>query len=363
MSTILAKNTVTKLDTRLGVAVGFLAIITFFVFTTLPIARLFSFNKSTNLNLSVRWTVENISGSAIGKPVTAWPINSSGVNNINSPFGPRLKASSNFNYDFHRGIDIVQQAGASVKAIASGKVYGVYNADDSTSPYFIDGGNTVVIEHTLPNGKFILFHGKQYTKYYSHYLHLQSYNVVKDQIVAQGTIIGRVGHTGTTELNHLHLEIRVATPCSYEFQENNPERFCSRVFGTDANGNYLHYDPHINPLRVLNYTDTYRPSVSVVGDKPLKIKISQDRRELDINEISVYGIAIGTKIVNFDERAGIDLNNLDSALQDNILIEPERFNSSTAKYEINFTFNNLNSGQISEIIVKDIWGNGVKLRK
>jgi len=284
---------------------------------------------------------------------TVWPITKSSTADgakLSSAFGPRLKASSNFRYDFHSGIDIPKAEGTPVYAIASGTVYNVYSATDKTSPYYGAGGNVVVVKHTLANP--ITFHGKQLTTFYSHYLHLKNYSVTKGQLVTKGKAIGQVGHTGTTELNHLHFEIRLGTACSREYQTANPTTLCAQTFGSTPQ------DPHINPLLFLGYTEAGSITATVTQKNPLKIKIASNRAELDFNEIKV-SYQNQTKIINFNDRTGLDLNNLDNNNYNGVLISPAKFNSSTAQYEIEFQLAGWTD--FSSVEARDIWGNGVKL--
>lgn len=67
-------------------------------------------------------------------------------------------------------------------------------------------GNYVVIRH---DGVKNHVTGKVGT-YYSCYLHLSELSVVKDQIVAEGDIIGKTGSTGQSTGEHLHFQIDTA---------------------------------------------------------------------------------------------------------------------------------------------------------
>ena len=54
-----------------------------------------------------------------------WPLSNSKLMTdypLSSTFGPRLKASQNFIYDYHRGIDIPTLTGTDVHAVQTGSI-------------------------------------------------------------------------------------------------------------------------------------------------------------------------------------------------------------------------------------------------
>ena len=295
---------------------------------------------------------------------TDWP-----VKNVifSSTFGPRLKKNENTNfqswrYDFHRGLDIPGNLNDPVTAFADGEIFRVYSATDPASPYYADGGNVVVLRHTLP--KLFSFHGKNITTIYSLYMHLNEINVaapVKNssgqyvyQKISRNTLVGKIGSTGTTEKVHLHFEIRVGSTCSYESQKNGS--CTTTVFSTPT-------DPHVSPFYFVNYptNQTNNLSATVLSYQPLTIRVSSSRAKLDFNELGVTNGAI-TKRINLTTREGIDMDNFDSAVSlNNITIDPAVFNSTTNNYEITFRVNDWN--RFGNFTVKDIWGRGIKITK
>jgi len=82
----------------------------------------------------------------------------------------------------HQGIDLIAAYGTPVVAVAPGNSRGASNTL---------GGNAVVVEHDS---------GGDYT----YYAHLSSYGASGH--VSAGTVIGYVGSTGDTNVNHLHFE-------------------------------------------------------------------------------------------------------------------------------------------------------------
>ena len=254
---------------------------------------------------------------------------------LSSGFGPRLKASENYRYDFHRGIDVPGQTGDEVLSIADGEVYRVYEEGNSVYP---NGGNVVIVKHEFDEERE--FHGEDITKYYSLYMHLDAANVEQGDTVEMGEVIGSIGSSGDTEFSHLHFEIRMGTTCSLEFQEANPG-----VCG------YEGFDPHVNPLWLLPLRQKDRGIVDVdVREDSVKVSIRSPRHELDVNRIELNG-----KVLDFNTREGIDMLNIDNQYYEGILIEPEQFNSETRDYEIEVIFYGEDS--VDYLIIEDVFGN------
>lgn len=161
------------------------------------------------------------------------------------------------------------------------------------------------------------------------------------QKVQAGEEIGIIGQSGTTGFNHLHFEIRVGTTCSYE--------------GNCSKG----YDPHVNPLMFLDYRNTNNIKVEVLRENPLRVKVLSDRDELDFNSIKVVYNG-ETRQFSFNERIGLDLNNLDNNYFKGIKILPAQFNTEARNYEIVFEFDLSGYDSIEAL---DVWGGGVKITK
>lgn len=102
---------------------------------------------------------------------------------ITSRFGVR----SSIRVSAHTGLDIAAPKGTAIKAAASGTV--IY------SGYKGSYGNLVVISH-----------GNGVQTYYGH---CSTLCVSAGDTVSQGAVIAKVGSTGNSTGNHLHLEVRV----------------------------------------------------------------------------------------------------------------------------------------------------------
>jgi murein DD-endopeptidase MepM/ murein hydrolase activator NlpD len=101
----------------------------------------------------------------------------------------------------HSGMDIKMEVGTPILATAPGKVvwsgYGLFKGrHDPDDPY----GNAVMIRHNF---------GFQGLPLYTVYAHLDRVDVVADQHVQSGDILGLSGTTGKTSGPHLHFEVRL----------------------------------------------------------------------------------------------------------------------------------------------------------
>ena len=99
----------------------------------------------------------------------------------------RFAASSRIRSSAHTGLDIATSTGTPVKAAASGTV--------TFSGWKGSYGKLLVITHS---------NGVQ-----TYYAHCSSLVASVGQTVSQGQVIAKVGSTGNSTGNHLHLEVRV----------------------------------------------------------------------------------------------------------------------------------------------------------
>ena len=112
----------------------------------------------------------------------------SGSFRISSLFGPRSLNGKKYHY----GVDYAAAAGTPIYAAADGYVtYAGWNSGGY--------GNYVLIYH----GK--MSDGNTYSTLYAHMLETPC--VTAGQYVTRGTQIGKVGNTGRSQGNHLHLEL------------------------------------------------------------------------------------------------------------------------------------------------------------
>lgn len=112
----------------------------------------------------------------------------SGSFRISSLFGPRSLDGKKYHY----GVDYAAPAGTPIYAAADGYVtYAGWNSGGY--------GNYVLIYHGQMSD------GNTYSTLYAHMLETPS--VTAGQYVTRGTQIGKVGNTGRSHGNHLHLEL------------------------------------------------------------------------------------------------------------------------------------------------------------
>lgn len=281
-----------------------------------------------SLFLSFFLNIHEVSASS-----TVWPSESY---EIVSAFGPRLKASENNRYDFHRGIDISGEEGSDIFAIEDGEVFRVYEEGSSNYP---GGGNVVVIEHEYEGNKKIK--GTKITRYYSLYMHLDEIDVRQGEEVDAGDMIGEMGSSGDAESTHLHFETRLQTTCSLESQ-------------LEGGCTFYGFDPHVNPLMFLDYDNREPLNVEIVSERPLRVRITS--KELDFNSIKVVS-SEGTREFNLNTRKGFDASSTE-ALDDNeirdVEIWPSSFNRTTGEYKIDFIFKGFDDYR--SILVTDIFG-------
>lgn len=277
--------------------------------------------------LTIFWGAEETQARLLNpsSETLIWPISGStapDTANISSPFGPRWQASQN-RYDYHSGIDVAAPINTPVHVITDGLVTDV-------GWLSADSGLSVIVFHPGLN-------------LYSAYLHLNSANVVVNQQVTQGEVIGLVGNSGTTEFMHLHFEIRL-THNNYPFSTRNPM-------------GYLPHPEISTPsihIQDLQSAVIYSPTVSLV--------ITATRSELDVNQIRVIlqdkatGTELDNQLVDFNLRTNTGDDTLN---QNGIELLPSHFNTSTLQYELTANFLNLHGFDAFTLTaqVSDLAGN------
>jgi murein DD-endopeptidase MepM/ murein hydrolase activator NlpD len=139
----------------------------------------------------------------------------------------------------HHGVDIVNPRGTPILAAADGTVF--YAGDDLTTLFGSQNnyyGQLVVIQHN-----FLSSDGQPVFTLYGH---MDQIVVQAGQQLHEGDRIGNVGATGVALGPHLHLEVRIGDPYSFD-ATRNPELWIRPYprYGTlvgrvtDADGNIL----------------------------------------------------------------------------------------------------------------------------
>lgn len=166
----------------------------------------------------------------------------------------------------HHGVDFANPGGVNILAVGDGLV--VFAGDDNTQVIGLHPnyyGNAVILQHH--------FYSPEGQPVYTLYGHMSSVAVTVGQAVAAGDVIGEVGGTGVAFGAHLHFEVRVGDPFSFDSTRNPdlwiyPYRNFGTVAGrvTDAAGNVLYSAPiQIRSATTTRYTYTYADT-SVHGD-------------------------------------------------------------------------------------------------
>lgn len=166
------------------------------------------------------------------------PIGENGVNYLDRtyPYGGTAGGS----LQVHHGVDFANGQGTPILAAGDGVVY--YAGDDLSrlfGPQPDYYGNLVVIQHN-----FVSQDGQPVYTLYGHMFRVE---VQPGQAVSTGDQIGVVGGTGVAFGAHLHFEVRVGNPESFD-ATRNPDLWIApyRNFGTlagrvtDSAGNLLY---------------------------------------------------------------------------------------------------------------------------
>jgi parallel beta-helix repeat protein len=245
-------------------------------------------------------------------PDKIWPYCTTEPTPLSSPFGPRLMASQDYRYDFHRGVDLPAPLETPFYAITDGVVTKVV-----TDPVFLDG--TIRIKHTDSE------------TYYSHYRHVAQSLVITGQVVHTGTLIGSTGQSASG-FAHLHFEIR-DEPGGYEKYSVNP-------FGRMSYAATNDYEIEISGV----YVDPTDP----VSPTTVLLTVTGPRQELDLNRftVSIDGSERVLDFKNLNQTKTPAPNNttpdvLDNPYQNDICIMPARFNKYSDEYRIDLTFYDL----------------------
>ncbi len=163
--------------------VSFFGIIILSIITLFIIISLIFGNTANNKNLNINYNDDIKYNSKVIYPAEG---------SITSPFGWRdgfyLQDGSYLPKNFHKGIDIANQLGTSIKAMSDGIVI---FAGWNDYGY----GNLIIIDHD--NGIT------------TRYAHLNTINVNIGQKVLIGEEIGIMGTTGWSTGVHLHFEVRI----------------------------------------------------------------------------------------------------------------------------------------------------------
>lgn len=270
------------------------------------------------------WTGEAAAAVPVG-PFHAdhvWPLSGTTTPEVMaSPYGPRLKYSEHYRYDFHRGIDIPTPYGSPVYASSYGTVR-IAGVDPNYSDPLVQ------IRHHRPGHRYCGSVGC----YYTNYMHLSAWVVAPGQQVRTGQLIGYSG-ASASGFPHLHFEIR-------------------------DGGIYQKYC--INPLYVLPYDDEGappRPDVSVNASIPghplvaVEVTLPPDELDLDAVTVHVYGgnpnREISEQSYDMTEWNRLYTPTYDPTLYlddprfNGVRVTPDPFNEYSGAYRVGFQFDEL----------------------
>ncbi len=184
------------------------------------------------------------------------PIADGGVNWVDRtyPYG----GTSGGRLQVHHGVEFVNGRGTPILAAGDGTVF--YAGTDlaqlvgPSNDYY---GNVVIIQHTFASSD-----GKPV---FSLYGHMDRIEVESGQAISQGAQIGTIGDSGIAQGPHLHFEVRVGDPFSFD-ATRNPELWIYpfQTFGTlagrvtDSTGNPLYeVTIQIQSVNITRYAFSY----------------------------------------------------------------------------------------------------------
>ncbi|MFM7718141.1 MAG: M23 family metallopeptidase, partial [Actinomycetota bacterium] len=297
-----------------------------------------------------------------------WPVQGGTADAITSTFGPRIKLSTGA-YDWHRGIDLDAPEGTPVLAMLGGTLFGIRE--------YADGGTTVILRHGFPSP--VAFQGRSLTAFYTFSMHLSTIEpslvtaaaANQHPAVAAGAVIGTVGHSGTAVDDHLHLELRVGTPYSLEWQLANP----TSQYGADAFG----FDPHVHPMYLVPPAAAHGMALSLTQsptskrDGRVRFSADDDRPLLDRIAVAIVrrsdGRTMASHVLDLDERLGFDATStagLDTPTTSKPYFSPSPFGTASP-YVTDLVIPKGWVGSFSgskfrtTVTATDVWGNAVTL--
>ncbi len=274
-----------------------------------------------------------------------WPLSASSdgaapLDRLNSPFGPRIRASTN-SYEFHEGIDLAGPAGSEVQISDP-----VLAAANGIASLLTDDAGCVIrnANETAPPGCMPIFPGGGRIVRLAHggdlytlYLHLSRQadgltTVPGSQtVVNAGDIVGEVGQTGMfAAIPHLHFEVRDGGVT--RDKAKNPLGYLPRA---------VNQAPIISALSVTPVGDTADVSVTI-ETAPDACTLAPDC-DVDLNQVVLRirdagGEEIDQRMVDFNERVNVGGDNPEV---NNILQDPERFNRFDSVYRWRMVFKNV----------------------
>jgi murein DD-endopeptidase MepM/ murein hydrolase activator NlpD len=230
-----------------------------------------------------------------------------------------------------------------------------------------DGGTIVIIRHTFSPAVPHLSSTLNY--FFTYYMHLNS--VVPSLVTANadgthptitaGQHIAYLGHSGSASYDHVHIELRIGTMCSLEYQRANPMSSCSVGFGFDPHFHPMLMFPPLMPLTNA-ITLTTVPTSSTDG----VITFTSDEEQPLLNRFEFRVVRISTStvvlshVLDYDLRTGFVTDFPDKTKP---YIDPVPFGTGglfTTKLIIPRAYaGSYSSGYIKTVSAQDIWENTV----
>jgi len=264
-----------------------------------------------------------------------WPLSGDAEpQRLSSTFGPRLQAGKDFEYDFHRGIDIPADKGSDVYAIAPGKVTRAGHDSEYSD-------KLVQIEHCDEVGAC----------FYSNSMHLSEACVEEGDEVEAGDLIGLSGE-GESGFPHLHFEIREG-----ESGQDNCVHPLSKLPGLGP----------VRPTVAIGTIDDENPSdvsvevdISMSARHPTLIRVEITTRDRDTGQLLEER---ELDLVEWNRKwsRAKDPDLIDNPYVGDMRIKPMMFSEESDSYEIQVRFDELiGAGQAGDLAVTarafDVYG-------
>ena len=193
--------------------------------------------------------------------------------------------------------------GTPVHAILDGEVVRVETSKEGSSLERF--GKFVVIAHSGVVGAAL----RQTV-----YLHLSEFNVAVGDLVAKGDVIGAVGRSGVgINTEHLHFEYHIGV------NDGKISRRNTR-----------------NPIRVLPYEKSDYQISAAKKNHALSIHVKEDDSATDLIGLKLIVDEMEEKEINFETRAGINIDNEDDNPYMGLTITPFKFQPSSDQYQLTF---------------------------
>jgi len=254
-----------------------------------------------------------------------WPLHSSQF--VTVPFGPTAR------FGFNRGIDIQGRPHEKVIAIYKGQVERIIYEEHTYN---------VILEHSFSEWTSVI-DGHYSTKtWYTVYSGLRSVYVKPGEAVSATQPVGELTNSGV-----LYLELRVGTMCALDDYLLN---LCFASLG---------YDPHINPMILMN-KQHQKVQMSVSSRDKIQVMTESSNINRFLIEIfkPEYEEPIKTYMIDLNLRVGFDVSALDTIdfTKPYVMTTKSINDLYVMELTVPSYWINISDSWWAKVTVEDIWG-------